>query len=727
MNKTTLYVSPAGNDSNPGSQEKPLASLKGARDAVRKLIKDGLENDLRIEIAGGKYQLDETVVFGLEDSAPAGCTITYAAREGEEPIFTSGKKIGAWKKLENPPAELPEAARGEVWVAEVPQGDQWRFKTLFDGEKMLPRARSKGYITPKDRGRREDRWRDLTTLHYPEGMLRDWDNLEDIEILVRPSHVWIVNYLTLKSVDEENCVAETTNPATYSMLKLNNKLEIDNLWLENTLEVLDKPGEWVLNTRQGKLYYWPEGAEPGSEICAPTLHEFIRVEGKNVETVAGDVPVKGLAFEGLTLTCGERDIITQNDKGIQHDWEMYDKGNALLRFRGAEDCAVEDCSIRNSGGSGVRLDLYAQKIEINRNHVHDLGGTPILLCGYGPGVKDVNKGHLISENQIHHCSSLLQHSLGIFIWQSGDNKVLNNYLHDLPYDAIVLSGVRPRFFGITDPVKWTDSTAIPREIRENMPTIRWDEVGEPETAEEVIRFAHSRNNLVQDNEIHNVMEVLGDGNAIYYSCAGIDNNVKRNVIYNSPRTGCEIRYDDDQEYSTVEENVIFGSGIKLKHNNYIENNIIIGGGISIRPETQTGCRVERNIIYTRGKDTSFFRTNCSGYTMQQLLDLAHPDQDLFFSEDEEKGRKYLQMVKDSGHEENGNFGNPMFEDLAKCDLRLKKDSPGLAMGIKQIDIEKIGLPDDPAFERLRKIGLAGITTSTEAEGDITTLELDEID
>ena len=55
------------------------------------------------------------------------------------------------------------------------------------------------------------------------------------------------------------------------------------------------------------------------------------------------------------------------------------------------------------------------------------------------------------------------------------------------------------------------------------------------------------------------------------------------------------------------------------------------------------------------------------------------------------------------------------------------ESPALKMGIKQIDIEKIGLSSDPAFERLRRIGLKNLLSSVEAEGDITTLELDEID
>ena len=35
-----IFVDPSGNDVNPGTKAKPLSSLVGARDAVRKINKD---------------------------------------------------------------------------------------------------------------------------------------------------------------------------------------------------------------------------------------------------------------------------------------------------------------------------------------------------------------------------------------------------------------------------------------------------------------------------------------------------------------------------------------------------------------------------------------------------------------------------------------------------------------------------------------------------------------
>ena len=49
-----------------------------------------------------------------------------------------------------------------------------------------------------------------------------------------------------------------------------------------------------------------------------------------------DTPVRGLVFRDLNFTHGDRGVVTKTDASIQHDWEMYDKSTALIRFRATE-------------------------------------------------------------------------------------------------------------------------------------------------------------------------------------------------------------------------------------------------------------------------------------------------------------------------------------------------------------------------------------------------------
>ena len=126
------------------STDGPFATLARARDAVRALKRHGDKKEILVLIRGGVYRLEETVVFSLEDSAPAGGTITYAAYGDETPVFTSAVPIVGWRKPEHPSPLLPEIARDSVWTADVPARLS-NVLTLYDGNNRLRRAWSKPF------------------------------------------------------------------------------------------------------------------------------------------------------------------------------------------------------------------------------------------------------------------------------------------------------------------------------------------------------------------------------------------------------------------------------------------------------------------------------------------------------------------------------------------------------------------------------------------------------
>ena len=63
-----LYVSPAGSDTNPGSLDKPLASLARARDLAQA---DAGKKAVTVHVADGMYYLPETLIFTPKDSGSA--------------------------------------------------------------------------------------------------------------------------------------------------------------------------------------------------------------------------------------------------------------------------------------------------------------------------------------------------------------------------------------------------------------------------------------------------------------------------------------------------------------------------------------------------------------------------------------------------------------------------------------------------------------------------------
>lgn len=689
--KADFYVSPHGSDAwsgtlaEPNAQKTdgPFATLERARDAVRDL-KAGKKSDIVVLIREGTYQLEKTVVFGLEDSGEGDSTVTYAAYPGETPVFSSGREIKNWQKVSGNLPGLPEAAQGNIWAANVSD----RFFTLYDAEGMLPRARSERFVPLSGSNSRE--------LRFPKGRLKNWPNVEDVDILVRPTRAWMMNVLPLVSVDEEAGIARTVIPATYGMNKY-------GCWVENVLEELDQPGEWVLNTKEGKVYLWPRGKSP---VTVPQLIELIRVEGEIDKRGPKDIPVRNLCFRSLTFKHGERYTLTQDDAGLQHDWDMLDKDNALVRLRGTENCVVEQCHFLHSGSGAIRVDLYGIENEISGNHIEHMGGGGILLCGYGPGTKNVNKQNLVYNNHIHHVGAIYWQSPGVYVCQSGENRVANNLIHHTNYTGLIVSGIVTRFFTLPDK-------------RESTRTIRWHEIGKlpaNPTLDDVRPYLHTRNNLIELNEIHHAMQILGDGNGIYIRGAGPGNVIRRNFVHHLvAETNAQgaIRTDGGQMDTLIAENLIYkckSQGMTLKLNNRFENNIIAdviaprGTYLKIVEGPMTGASNKRNIFYSTLPDCTFISEpgggrgtvgeDRRGRIAARMKDIDS-DHNIYYCKAEPRlGEETLGRLQRGGVDRHSLAVDPLFVDPENGDFRLKPDSPALNLGFIPLDLTQVGLRSD---------------------------------
>ena len=724
LHAADIYVSVEGNAQADGSLAKPYSSLPDAVKAARALRRSGHTEPITLVLREGRHQLDQTLVLGMEDGAAApseavtlnkygaGETtapafLTFAAYPGEHPVVSAGVPVTGWRRLESAPSALPEKAVGKVWVADMPAG-VGRFYTLFDGKGRLKRARSAGFTVTK-RG-------DLRTLHFPKGALKNWGNLQDVEINIRPSRAWVINMLPLASVDEASGVATTGVSATYEMSPLPRWVHNPsgaNVWVENILEALDEPGEWVVNTKTRKVYLWPsDPAEDGSPrgILAPSTGELIRVEGVIDYDGPTDRPVRGIAFSGLTFTHGDRWAWTTDETrlgwGMQHDWDMFDRPTALLRFRGAEDCRVTACRFIHSGGTGLRLDLHAQRNRIVECEFAHLGEAGILLAGYGPGTKDVNHHNDIINNSIHHFSEITWHSPGLWAWQSGHNRMIHNELHHSGYSAVLI----------------TTRVEPDRSLNgEGGRTIRQHEIaaadknrrrGGYESWKIREKYNHSRHNLFEYNEISHSVQLLSDGNGIYVSGTGTGNIVRYNYLHDNRAHSlpAAIRCDDDQHETLIYGNVLynnagFSAGIASKGVNDIINNFIVApavvprwGYISFEWASVTGSKAQRNIIMSHPEGGNAYAERLRRGTRAEdgpKLVETDMDENLYFHPtDPHWVDEHLHKMRAVGKEEASCFGDPLFVGPAGGDFSFRPGSPALTLGIEPLDVSKMGRLDD---------------------------------
>ena len=698
-----VHVDPKGD--GDGSHENPLGTLEQARDKVRELRLAGERRNIDVILNDGTYELEKTFILNLSDSAPEGSVTRYIAAKKSNPIISGGVNVKGWKKT--------NLQKENIWVAKVPwaKGNEF-FHCLFDNTKLLSRAQSKKIIISnkscvKDYAG-ELKYKYGFGFEDPgnNGIIKNWDNLEDIELFGMPTRRWLVNYLPIESLDMNNKVGKLAIQATYRMG--------GEFFVENSLDYLDTPGEWALNSKKGLLYYWPKSDKPGENIVAPRLDELIRIVGESDLSIEGlnDKPVNGIVFEGIAFSYADRQKWTVDDIGLQHDWNMWDKSNGLLRFRGTQNCIVNNCTFINSGSDGVRFDLFSQNNTVQNSTFNNLGGTGILFSGYGPGLKDVNKKNKIFNNELSDLGSLFWHSPGIFIWQSGSNLISNNHIYNQGYSGLLISGVRRRFFnpifkkmGQEYPyTRWS----FPKGGRENLGAIRWNEISLESITEwsSYEPYMHARNNIVEYNEVHDCLKRLHDGNAIYLSAHGNGNIIRKNVTYNHPE-GALIRTDDDSHNVTVTENICIGSkepeaqGLCLKGLNFFENNLLFNSMLltgSAGNTADSRSSYQKNIVYFSKKD-SVFHQRLSMFS-------ENLNKNIYYNPNIESAENFIIEEQKGKRDTESIASDPLFVNMSDGNFSFKKKSPAIKLGINAISLEevkKIGCTRDPWLERAIKV------------------------
>ena len=91
------YVSPRGDNANPGTESQPFRTIRKARDAVR-ARNQNMAGDITVYLRQGTYELDETLLFEPQDSGTNGHQVIYKSYPGETASLCGGKRITGWER-----------------------------------------------------------------------------------------------------------------------------------------------------------------------------------------------------------------------------------------------------------------------------------------------------------------------------------------------------------------------------------------------------------------------------------------------------------------------------------------------------------------------------------------------------------------------------------------------------------------------------------------------------
>ena len=98
--KTILYISPSGSNSNDGSFDTPFLTIEKARDTLREMKKNGTigANGAVVYLKEGTYNISDTITFTAEDSGTPSAPITYRAY-GDDKVSLIGGMILPYNKF----------------------------------------------------------------------------------------------------------------------------------------------------------------------------------------------------------------------------------------------------------------------------------------------------------------------------------------------------------------------------------------------------------------------------------------------------------------------------------------------------------------------------------------------------------------------------------------------------------------------------------------------------
>ena len=699
-----LYVAPDGDDHNPGSIDKPFATLTRARDVVRQR-KSHIPKPINILVRGGTYYLPEPLVFQPEDSGTLLQPITYAAFPGEAPTLSGGVKLDVqWEPYQN-----------GIVKCEVPSGME--FDQLFvDGRRQIrarypnydpenPLMQGRGYVNATG-GRGGEFFYDPETFTN-----KTWALPAEAVVHIFPTNYWYNVQYWVKDIDRDRhaVILGEGGWQKRGLKSPNSFSKSSRFYIENVFEELDAPGEWYLDRGESVLFYKPapEVDLAGAKLEVSQRKRLVEFRGTRQQ------PVRHIRLSGFRFTHTKTTFLDEFEAPSTGDWGIH-RGGALF-FEGAEDCGVENSFFDALGGNAVFVSNHNRRIRIYGNTFTNIGDSAVCLVGkshvdfnnhltcelcgakgrwdFGPDSEDFPAECLVSNNLMHHIGIYGKQTAGVFMAITTQNTISHNHIYHVPRAAICIND--PFWGGHV--VEYNDIHDTVLETSDHGPFNSW---GRGRVW--CVRHAHG----------------LGDPDRIAHEPGDVKTSVKfTNIVRNNrfrdkskkalgeyPNLGIDM--DDGSANFHVYNNLCIGVGVQNRDGSYrlIENNIFINpqDGISYHVgHVNNQDRFVRNIVVVHSKLPNY--DNHSGHFYQMLYP---PDKGQWITQVDNNvlyhdtapivATKDLSFYEwqEHGLDRNSVVGDPMFVDPAGGDYRVQPESPALRLGFKNFEMDHFGLLED---------------------------------
>lgn len=665
-NEIQIFVSPDGSDSNNGSYSAPLKTINAGISRGSSELGKADGKKVSVNIRGGDYRISSTIKITASGKADNPLVIQGYKDEKVNIKMSTALIPSKFKQLtdESVLNEIPSEARKYIGVYDIKDAlktmnvNNSRF-IVNDSEQTVARWPNTGFdrvnqivnqttFTGQGAGNRASKWAKSTN-----AFVKGYFGVE-----------YSFSNISLLSASGSN-IELSQKP--YYDLGMNNRYFIENL-----IQELDSPGEYYVDLKSKKLYYYPTYNISKASI------EFT----DNTNTMITGSGISNITFKNLSFsgTMGDCMNFTDSSNITVDGCEIKHIGKNAVYMENVTNSTIKNSTIAFIGKDAVymtggdRAALTSSGNVIENNHIHDFA-TEQRTDGRGIWVDGV--GALIQYN-------LLNNSTGSAVRFGGnEHKILYNEMYNVtnePCDAgAIYSGRNYTYRGIEVAYNYIhdiDTTAN-KSGSIFVAGIYYDDLMSSAYTHHNILYKCNlgimigggrdhvfENNIVADCDNGLFFDARGVGWAAYHAAKG-------GQAYN---TIAQVPYNKSpwkEKYPELVSILDNPDDLGKPMNNTVKNNILY--------------RCMSNMVANEFKEYGTYENNFESKT-------------------------------------DGSY----FEDLENRNFNLKKDS-GMAKdfpGIAEIDISKIGLLKEKADAEVKNAENAGfrLISPTNGETGISNLE-----